>query len=106
MKIAVLASGSKGNSTYIEKNNTKSLIDVGMSNLYIENKLKDLNIEPNDIDNIFITHTHVDHIAGLRVFIKKHKPHVFLNNKMYDDYLNAKVSQKKTDEFTVQRKGG
>ena len=38
MKVSVLASGSKGNSTYIETNNTKSLIDVGMSNLYIENK--------------------------------------------------------------------
>lgn len=85
MRIAVLASGSKGNSTYIETNNTKSLIDVGMSNLYIENKLKDLNIEPDTIDNIFITHTHVDHIAGLRVFIKKHKPHVFLTSKMYEE---------------------
>lgn len=91
MKIAVLASGSKGNSTYIETKNTKSLIDAGMSNLYIENKLKDLNIEPDDINNIFITHTHVDHIAGLRVFIKKHKPHVFLTQKMYDE-LSKSIS--------------
>ena len=85
MKMAVLASGSKGNSTYIETTKTKSLIDVGMSNLYIENKLKDLEIEPDSIDNVFITHTHVDHIAGLKVFIKKHKPNVFLTQKMYDE---------------------
>lgn len=85
MKVAVLASGSKGNSTYIETKSTKSLIDVGMTNLYIENKLKDLNVEPDTIENVFITHTHVDHIAGLKVFIKKHKPNVFLTQKMYDE---------------------
>ena len=31
MKVCVLASGSKGNVTYIETAKTKSLIDVGMS---------------------------------------------------------------------------
>lgn len=85
MKVSVLASGSKGNSTYIETKYTKSLIDVGMSNLYIENKLKDLNVDPNEIDNIFITHNHIDHVAGLKIFIKKHKPMVFLTKKMYDE---------------------
>ena len=39
MKVSVLASGSKGNSTYIETNNTKVLIDEGMSNIYIEKKI-------------------------------------------------------------------
>ena len=68
MKISVLASGSKGNCTYIASNNTKILIDVGMSNLYIEKKLILLGVNPNDINFIFITHTHTDHIAGLKVF--------------------------------------
>lgn len=36
MKFSVLASGSKGNSTFIETNETKVLIDLGMSSLYIE----------------------------------------------------------------------
>lgn len=85
MKIAVLASGSKGNCTYIETKNTKSLIDIGMSNLYVENNLIDLGIDPNTIQNIFITHTHVDHIAGLKVFLKKHHPTVFLTVKMYEE---------------------
>lgn len=85
MKIAVLASGSKGNCTYIETEQTKSLIDVGMSNLYIENRLIDLGINPDTIQNIFITHTHVDHIAGLKVFLKKHHPTVFLTMKMYEE---------------------
>jgi len=97
MKIAVLASGSKGNSTYVETSNTKSLIDVGMSNLYIENKLKELGINPDNIDNIFITHTHIDHVAGLKVFVKKHKPHVFLTQKMYDE-LSLNIN---FDSYTI-----
>lgn len=85
MKIAVLASGSKGNCTYVETTNMRSLIDIGMSNLYVENNLIDLGIDPNTIQNIFITHTHVDHIAGLKVFLKKHHPTVFLTVKMYEE---------------------
>ena len=38
MKICVLASGSKGNCTYVETEKNRSLIDLGMSNLYIEKK--------------------------------------------------------------------
>lgn len=85
MKISVLASGSKGNCTYIETQYTKTLIDVGMSNLYIEKKLISLGVDPDSINNIFITHTHVDHIAGLKVFVKKHHPTVYLTAKMYEE---------------------
>lgn len=85
MKICVLASGSKGNSTLIQTENTNTLIDLGMSNLYIEKQLIALGIDPDKIDNVFITHTHVDHVAGLKVFVKKHKPTVYLTQKMYDE---------------------
>ena len=85
MKISVLASGSKGNCTYIASNKTKILIDVGMSNLYIEKKLILLGINPDDINYVFITHTHTDHIAGLKVFLKKHNPKVFLTQDMYNE---------------------
>lgn len=85
MKICVLASGSKGNSTLIQTEHSNTLIDIGMSNLYIEKQLIALSIDPDKIDNVFITHPHVDHIAGLKVFIKKHNPTVYLTQKMYDE---------------------
>ncbi|MEI3507942.1 MAG: hypothetical protein V8R01_02230 [Bacilli bacterium] len=50
MRICVLASGSKGNCTYVETDNTKSLIDAGMSCSYIENALKDIGVEPSSIE--------------------------------------------------------
>jgi Metal-dependent hydrolases of the beta-lactamase superfamily I len=94
LRVCVLASGSKGNCTYLETKNTKSLIDIGMSCLQIETKLKKRNIEPREIQNIFITHTHVDHIAGLRVFIKKYNPLVFITELMYEELKDILIKDR------------
>ena len=71
MRISVLASGSKGNSCYVETKNKSFLIDLGTSSAYVEKQLETLGKTGKDIKGIFITHTHADHINGLRVFIKK-----------------------------------
>ena len=82
MKFKVLASGSKGNCTYVESNSKRILIDIGTTSLNIEKKLRANNIEPETIDAIVITHTHVDHISGLKVFSKKYSPKVYMTEKM------------------------
>lgn len=85
MKVSVLASGSKGNSCYIKENNTEILIDLGTTNLYIEKQLKDLNTSSTNIDAIFLTHTHVDHVDALKVFLKKNNTKVYLTEKMHKE---------------------
>ena len=89
MKVCVLSSGSKGNTTYIETDKTKILIDCGNSCKYIADKLKELNIKLNEIDAIFITHVHSDHIKGLQVLTKKINPIIYMTEKMYPylDYV-------------------
>ena len=89
MKVCVLSSGSKGNTTYIETNQAKILIDAGNSSKYIIEKLQELNINPNEIDAILITHVHVDHIKGLQVLLKRINPCVYMTEKMYPylDYV-------------------
>ena len=85
MQLSVLASGSKGNVTFVKTNSANLLIDLGPTCSYIEKKLQELNVDPNSITAILITHTHSDHIKGLKVFIKKYNPTIFLTEKMLDD---------------------
>ncbi len=85
MRVCVIASGSKGNCTLVQTECANTLIDIGMSCGYIEKHLETLGIDPGSIKNIFITHPHVDHVAGLKVFIKKHNPTVYLTSKMYSE---------------------
>ncbi len=90
MKAIVLSSGSKGNTTYIECNGTKILIDLGNTCKYVKEKLSTLQINAEDLDAILITHTHVDHVKGLKVFQKKYHTKVYLTEKMHEeiDYID------------------
>lgn len=79
MKVSVLSSGSKGNSVLIQTNNAKILIDLGVTKSYVEKSLDELKVDPKEIKAILITHTHVDHIQGLKVFLKKYHPKLYVN---------------------------
>ena len=85
MKVIVLSSGSKGNTTYIECNGTKILIDMGNTCKYVTDKLKGIGVRAEEIDAIFITHTHSDHIKGLKVFCKKYNTLVYFTDKMREE---------------------
>ncbi|MDD6093420.1 MAG: MBL fold metallo-hydrolase [bacterium] len=82
MTVSVLSSGSKGNTTFIQTNNTKILIDAGNTSKYILEKLNEINVDPTTIDAILITHTHIDHIKGLPALLKKINPCVYITQKM------------------------
>ncbi len=82
MTVSVLSSGSKGNTTFIQTNNTKILIDAGNTSKYILEKLNEINVDPTTIDAILITHTHIDHVKGLPVLLKKINPCVYITQKM------------------------
>jgi phosphoribosyl 1,2-cyclic phosphodiesterase len=84
MKVCVLSSGSKGNSTLITTKETKILIDLGTTSSYVEKALLEHNINPNEIDAIFVSHIHSDHIKGLKVFIKRYKPVIYVTEKLLE----------------------
>lgn len=90
MKVKVLASGSKGNSTLIRTSEVKVLIDIGINYQTLASELEKLNLTPNDLDAILITHTHSDHIKGLQVLVKKTNLRVYALEEMLEE-LSKKI---------------
>lgn len=72
-----LFSGSKGNASVVRSGSNSLLIDAGVSCKQIITSLEAHNISNESISGILITHSHIDHIRGLRVLCKK------LNAKVY-----------------------
>ena len=71
LKFCTLASGSKGNCCYVSDGTTDILIDLGISATRVEKCLSVLGADP-DKTRVLITHSHSDHVGGLKVFCKKH----------------------------------
>lgn len=90
MKVTVLASGSKGNCTLVETNQNKFLIDVGLNYKNLKNRLSEVNVSIDEIDAIFITHEHTDHIKGLEVLIKRHNIYIVLSHGTYQAIVSRK----------------
>ena len=66
--------GSSGNSALIRSGGTSVVVDIGVSALQMKKRLAAFGQEPEDIDAIFLTHEHSDHIRGLDVFLRRHHP--------------------------------
>ena len=89
MKMAVLASGSSGNSIYLATDNTALLIDAGLSGKEIERRMKSIELNPEDISAILVTHEHGDHIKGAGVLSRRY------NIPIYASAGTWKASKKK-----------
>jgi phosphoribosyl 1,2-cyclic phosphodiesterase len=71
MRMTVLASGSKGNSTVISSSRTRILIDAGLSCRELLKRMAIAGEDPTQLDAILITHEHQDHVAGLGVLARR-----------------------------------
>ncbi len=67
-----LASGSEGNCLLLRTAAANLLIDAGISCRRIKTALDALGVALDDVDAIFITHEHSDHIKGLATLVKHH----------------------------------
>ncbi|MDE6401579.1 MAG: MBL fold metallo-hydrolase [Clostridiales bacterium] len=71
LRICSLASGSKGNCCYVSDGRTDILIDLGISALRAEKCLSVLGVNADGV-NVLVTHSHSDHVGGLKIFCKRH----------------------------------
>ena len=74
-----LFSGSSGNCLLIQTDNTKILVDCGVSFKKINESLKNFNLNFENIDAILITHEHSDHTLALGTITKKFNVPIYIN---------------------------
>lgn len=70
--ICNLYSGSGGNSTFISACGKNILIDAGKSAKALSCSLRSIGVDVDDIDAIFVTHEHNDHVSALQTLSHKH----------------------------------
>lgn len=104
MKVQVLASGSKGNVTIVLCEDTKLIIDIGLSYLTVKRMLEERELTFEDFQGILITHCHTDHTKGLSALIKHTNLPVIIPKEMYIDLENIVPKDRCQfieDEFSI-----
>jgi phosphoribosyl 1,2-cyclic phosphodiesterase len=65
MRVAVLASGSSGNSTWISSDTTTLVVDAGISCRRATSAAEEVGLDVASIGAVLVTHEHMDHVSGL-----------------------------------------
>jgi phosphoribosyl 1,2-cyclic phosphodiesterase len=81
LAVCNLASGSKGNATYISDGKTSILVDAGLSGIELQRRLTSRNLAPEKLDAIIVTHEHSDHVRGAGILSRRFKLPVYINQK-------------------------
>lgn len=80
---SVLASGSTGNAFFISTDKERILVDAGVSGKEMDRLLSEVNINPQDLTKILVTHEHSDHIKGLGIIARKYDLPIYANEKTW-----------------------
>ena len=82
--LTILGSGSSGNCAYLETDETRLLIDAGLSGRQIRQRLLTIGRAPENLDGILITHEHSDHTQGLTGLAAKLQIPIYCNRLTKD----------------------
>ena len=87
MRFKNLGSGSTGNATVVETSGNKPLrllVDCGFGLKHLAERLALAHLSPSDIDAIFITHEHGDHIGCATALALRHGIPVWMSQGTYE----------------------
>jgi len=99
MKIQILASGSKGNATYLSFDDKELLIDFGISMKQMRLRLAEKGSTLEKLDGILITHEHSDHVKGLTSLYQKYHMPIYLTMGTYKNLSNEILMSIPEDAF-------
>lgn len=84
MRLAVLGSGSSGNSLVVESGGRRLLLDAGFSCRQIERRLERLGDEAKNLDVLLLTHEHQDHCRGVDVLARRYSLPIYATQGTFD----------------------
>jgi len=106
VRMTVLASGSKGNSTIVSSATTRILVDAGLSCRELMKRMRAAGEQPEALDAILITHEHQDHVQGMAVTARKLGIPVYLTEPTHRAWVRWMTPQKRITyaEWLEQRR--
>lgn len=78
--VCVLASGSRGNATFVSDGSTSILIDAGLSGVEIQRRMAGKGLDPGSLDAILVSHEHADHVHGVGVLSRRFGLTVYISD--------------------------
>jgi len=93
VELTVLGSGSAGNATLVSHAGRNVLIDVGLSYRDVSRRLEQLDVTPDRIDAIMITHAHGDHTRGARTLARRHDVPVYFTDGVRSEWGITDVAE-------------
>jgi phosphoribosyl 1,2-cyclic phosphodiesterase len=84
MEFCIIGSGSRGNMTYIKSNETRILLDAGISLPDAKKRTLNHELDLDNIDAVLITHEHGDHVRFLSTILKRTNAILYINRLSFD----------------------
>lgn len=96
-RIVCLYSGSGGNSTFIRVGESAVLIDAGKSARALCRALTDIGEDIKNINAVFVTHEHTDHVSALEIIAKKNPMPIHITS------ISAEKFNERTTPYLLSR---
>lgn len=96
LRFVLLGSSSSGNALLVFNETTRLLIDNGFSYKRLAAAMAQINMSPDMLDAVLITHEHTDHVRGLGVLARRIKAPIFMTQlcaESLPDYVGKITNQ-------------
>ena len=84
MRVTVLGSGSRGNAILVEAGPERVLVDAGFSGKDLARRMEAVEVDPDSVTGIVITHDHGDHTKGMGVYARRHGTPLHITRRTRD----------------------
>lgn len=98
-----IVSGSSGNCTLVCGNNTKILIDCGISGKKVTAYLNDIGIDPCELSSILVTHEHIDHTNGVGIMSRKFDIPILASEGTWEGMDIGKITEENRRIFSKNK---